>query len=99
MCFKKFNSGVNKSIFPELGLSFFDKRFIFFDTPRIYGKMTGLSGGLKKQRGLFHKRPPYRFSIGIILKAKRLFRLSVCKDAAFIFIMQIKKHILQHIFN
>lgn len=44
MCFKKFNSGVNKSIFPELRLSFFDKRFIFFDTPRIYGKMTGLSG-------------------------------------------------------
>ena len=99
MCFKKFNSGVNKSIFPELRLSFFDKRFIFFDTPRIYGKMTGLSGGLKKKRGLFQKIPPYRFSIGIILKAKRLFRLSVCKDAAFIFIMQIKKHILQHIFN
>ena len=70
MCFKKFNSGVNKNIFPELRLSFFDKRFIFFDTPRIYGKMTGLSGGLKKQRGLFHKRPPYRFSIGIILRQK-----------------------------
>lgn len=32
MCFKKFNSGVNKNIFPELRLSFFDKRFIFFDT-------------------------------------------------------------------
>lgn len=53
MCFKKFNSGVNKSIFPELRLSFFDKRFIFFDTPRIYGKMTGLSGGGPKKA----KRP------------------------------------------
>lgn len=53
MCFKKFNSGVNKNIFPELRLSFFDKRFIFFDTPRIYGKMTGLSGEPKKSKEAF----------------------------------------------
>ena len=56
MCFKKFNSGVNKNIFPELRLSFFDKRFIFFDTPRIYGKMTGLSGEPKKAKRPFSQK-------------------------------------------
>lgn len=38
MCFKKFNSGVNKSIFPELRLSFFDKRFIFLILLGFMGK-------------------------------------------------------------
>ena len=51
------------------------------------------------KEGLFSKALFIGFKQVLVFKAKRLFRLSACKDAAFYITEQIKKDIIKHIFK